>query len=313
LGRNFLTENAVGFSLIAFASYFDVYSHKHLFVNTDPWWNPAHLLLYAGFIMLVFAAAKQKPRNNLVKLALAGIAVSVTAAIFNEFWHRVLRFGNPLPEPFPVEPPHALLAVGLIMAGTAALLYPYHNRLLLSDVYGRLATAFTAGSLWLITAGSAFFVGGAYSTDLAYLFAIGAATFTASLFVAYPTTLTGRFGYTTISYAWFLIPNYLFFVSPTDGLPLGLALVLIIDLMLAKRRVSGTSTRILVLPLVAALYGVIYYPILPIEFSVALNPLLLASILGVGIEFLVEKAYTRTRFGVSRSARETAAVTEGKA
>jgi len=297
--RNFLTGNSVGFSLIAFASYSDVYSHRHLFVGIDPWWNPAHLLLYAGFVVLVFAALKQKPRDSLIKLSLAGIVISITAAIFNEFWHRVLLFGNPLPEPFPIEPPHALLAVGLIIAGIAALLYPYHNRLLLSDLKGKLALTFTAGSLWLVTAGSAFIVGGAYSTNFAYLFAIGAASFTASLFVAYPTALTGRFGYTTISYAWFLIPNYLFFVSFADGLPLGIALVLIIDLMLAKRKVSNTRTRILVLPLVAVLYGLIYYPILSIELTLALNPLLLTSVLGVGTEFLVEKAYAKTKFGLS--------------
>ncbi len=50
----FASTNAAGLSIIAFASYFDVYSHAHIFVGYDPWWNPAHLLLCAGFAVVSY-------------------------------------------------------------------------------------------------------------------------------------------------------------------------------------------------------------------------------------------------------------------
>ncbi len=293
--RTFLFGNAIGFSVITFASYFDIFSHRHIFVNTDPWWNPGHLFLYAGFIILAYAAVKQKPRDSLVKLSLAGVLISLFAGAFNEFWHRVLLFGNPLPEPFPVEPPHALLVVGLLVAGVAALLYPFRNRNLLSDPGGKLATTFISGSLWLIMAGSAFYIGSAYSTGISYLFAIGAASFASSLFLVYPTRLTKSFGCTTISYLWFLLPYYLFFISQSDGQTAGLLLVLLVDFLSARGRVFTVNTRYIILGITALLYGVIYYPILPIETSLAVNPLMLASVVGVGVEFALETAYVRTR------------------
>ena len=102
--RAYLFANAIGISTAAFASYFDVYSHRHIFVGTDPWWNPAHLLLYAGFLIIAYGVARDRPRGALGKLSVVGIVLVLAAAAFNEVWHRVLLFGNPLPEPFPVEP-----------------------------------------------------------------------------------------------------------------------------------------------------------------------------------------------------------------
>ncbi len=292
-----LFGNAIGFSVIAFASYFDIFSHRHLFINTDPWWNPGHLLLYSGFIVLGHSALRQKPREGLVKLSLAGVLISLFAGAFNEFWHRILLFGNPLPEPFPVEPPHALLVMGLLVAGVAALLYPFRNRNLLSNPGGKLATTFISGSLWLIVAGSAFYVGSAYSSGSSYLFAIGAASFASSLFLVYPTGLTKSFGSTTISYLWFLLPYYLFLISQSDGLAAGALLVLLVDFLSARGRVFTVNTRYLILGIAAILYGVIYYPILPIGTSLAVNPLTLASVFGVGVEFALETAHVRTQRG----------------
>ena len=114
--RVYLFANAVGLSAVAFASYFDVFSHRHLFINTDPWWNPAHLMLYAGFAAIAYGIVRGRPRGQAGKLSIAGIVIVLAAAAFNEVWHRVLLFGNPLPEPFPVEPPHAVLAVGFIVS-----------------------------------------------------------------------------------------------------------------------------------------------------------------------------------------------------
>jgi sorbitol-specific phosphotransferase system component IIC len=109
--RQFILGNAIGFTIISFASYFDVYSHAHIFVGVDPWYNPAHIMIYAGILIILITALKlRKYPDPRIKLSLAGIVVMIAAGILNEIWHRVLLFGNPRPEPFPIEPPHALLA-----------------------------------------------------------------------------------------------------------------------------------------------------------------------------------------------------------
>jgi hypothetical protein len=303
----FLYANASGLSLAAFASYFDVYSHSHIFVGIDPWWNPAHLMLYAGFAVVAYGVFSDNPGGSAGKLSMVGVAAVVAAAVFNEVWHRVLLYGNPLPEPFPVEPPHALLAVGFVVLGASALVHPLGDPAALAHVKGRVAVAFTSGSLWLIVAGSAFYVGGAYQTNAANLFAVGAACFGASLFIAYPTLVAGRFGYSTLSYLWFLLVYYAFFVSPADGLPLGVVLVVVTDLALAKGRVSGVDARLFVLPLVAFLYGIVYYPILPAGMTLAVNPGLGASAAGVAAEYLSEREFVRRRSPRIDSARRSGA------
>jgi hypothetical protein len=109
--------------------------------------------------MIAYGVARDRPRGALGKLSVVGVVLVLVAAAFNEVWHRVLLFGNPLPEPFPVEPPHAVLAVGFIVLGFAALLYPVLHESVVSDALARVAVAFTGSSLWLIVAGSAFYVG----------------------------------------------------------------------------------------------------------------------------------------------------------
>lgn len=280
-------------SAVAFASYFDVYSHAHIFIGVDPWWNPAHVLLYAGFALLAYGVVFHRPKDHVGQLAIGGLALVVASALFNEAWHRVLLFGNPIPEPFPIEPPHALLALGIVILGVAYLIHPLNDPSAISDRPGRLAATMIGGSLWLVIAGSAFYVGGAYGTISAYLFAVGAGSFSASLFIAYPTAIAGEFGYSTISYLWFLFVYYIFFLSPSKGLPLGLLLVVALDFTLARVEVVGVKSRLLALPAVALLYGVVYYPILPSAYSLALNAATVASIAGVAAEYGVENLVGR--------------------
>ena len=280
--------------MVAFASYFDVYSHAHIFVGIDPWWNPAHVILYAGFAVVAYGIVRGKPAGIAGRLSTWGVVIVLVAAGFNEIWHRVLLFGNPIPEPFPVEPPHALLAVGLIMLGVASLVYALDERTVLPSAYDMAAVGFTCGSLWLIVVGSAFYVGTAYASQAAYFFAIGVASFSASLFLAYPPALRRRFGYATLAYLWFLFVFYLFFISPVEGLPFGIGLVLVIDFMLIRGRIAGINSRFFVLPSIAVLYGIVYYPILPIGITLAVNGGLVASSLGVVAEYIAERSFVRS-------------------
>jgi hypothetical protein len=288
--KTFAKTNAAGLSTMAFASYFDVYSHSHIFIRYDPWWNPAHLLLYSGFVIVLVGLVADRPKNVVGRLSLAGVLVSIGAAAFNEVWHRILLFGNPLPEPFPVEPPHALLAAGIIIIGLAAILDPLLSPGSFSGPWGRVTVAFTAGSLWLVIAGSAFYVGGAYGTTPALLFAVGAGSFASSLFIAYTPAVARKFGYGVLSYAWLLFVYFLFFISPVSWLPLGLILVALLDYALT-RPTSAIRVRLLVLAAAALLYGVVYYPILPSDYAFAINAGLAASVVGVALEFGVERAF----------------------
>lgn len=289
--------NALGLSIIAFASYLDVYSHSHFFIGSDPWWNPAHLLLYSGFAVVVYGTAFRRPNTAGGRLLLAGISVSIMAAAFNEVWHHVLLFGNPLPEPFPVEPPHALLAIGIIMIGVAALLDPLADPSIANDSAGKLGVAFTAGSLWLIIAGSAFYVGGAYGSGAAFFFAIAVGSFSSSLFINYSSRVGGKFGLSTASYLWFLAVYFVFFVPTSGWFPIGTFVVALLDFMVVRGRVGRFSLRPLTLFTEAVLYGLIYYPVLPPESTLAVNLGLVASAAGVSIEYVLELIFVKRFIG----------------
>lgn len=291
---NLILGNSLGFSIMAFASYFDVFSHRYWFVNVDPWYNPAHLLLYGGILVLVAVTFRWRGVGGpAVKVSWLGIAMVVAAAVSNEVWHRVLLFGNPLPEPFPIEPPHALLAVGIAVFGAAALLYPLGVRAI--GRKERLAISFLAGSLWLIVAGSFFYVGAAYGTSAAYFLGVAFASFTSSFFLRYASGLTRRFGYASLSYAWFLSVNYVFFATLQDGLPVGILLVLPVDFLLV-RSVTASNwkwPRLVAFAALALLYGIVYFPLLPIDITLGANLFLAASMSGVALAWLSERTSLR--------------------
>jgi hypothetical protein len=91
-----------------------------------------------------------------------------------------------------------------------------------------------------------------------------------------------------------MLVYYTFYVPLSDGLPLGLLLVLAIDFALSRGRIAGISSRVVVLPLVAVLYGLVYYPILDPRLTIALNQGLIASALGVGVEYFLERSLLRS-------------------
>ncbi len=299
--RSLLLGGSAAFSLISFASYFDVWSHRNWFVGVDPWYNPAHLILYAGvLVLLVIAYRGRRSTDVSARLVRYGLVIVVGAATFNEFWHRILLFGNPIPEPFPVEPPHVLLAVGLLVSGAG---------MLLSGLKGRrpgwketVAASILSGSMWLVLAGSFFYVGAAYGNSASYFLAILLASFSSALFLRYASGVAGRFGYATLAYVWFLVVNYVFFVSLRDGLPLGIALVLVVDYLLSAKGVGigPFNTKLAAMFALAAFYGIVYYPLFPVSETLTLGPFLLASFLGVLLDLGLERAmrgwYSSYRF-----------------
>jgi len=244
--------------------------------------------------VLFFTTLKMKSFHNLgTKVTAAGLLVVIISAVFNEIWHRVLQFGNPLPEPFPVEPPHALLAIGIAISGVGAMLQPLEAREGLSPGT-KLAVSLTAGSMWLIVAGSFFYVGAVYGNPISFFLAVIMGSFSAALFLRYSSLVTRRFGFATVAYLWFITVNYLFFVGPSGGIPLGLFIVVPFDYSGRKRRLDRPwLLDFISLVPIAFLYGIVYYPLLPIRLALAINPYAAASLLGVALELGIEKSWSR--------------------
>lgn len=123
-----LRREALGLSLVASgilwgvaSGYWDVYSHRVAFGPFDPWWNPAHLSLYAGVTLAVAAlwwSSRSPPVPGLrpaFQATTLGIGMQVAAGLFNEAWHRL---GGPS---LTLEPPHILLVLGMIVAAFGSI------------------------------------------------------------------------------------------------------------------------------------------------------------------------------------------------
>jgi hypothetical protein len=120
-----------------------------------------------------------------------------------------------------------------VIAGLAAIVFPLDHIDQIRDSKTRIALAFLEGSMWLIIAGSAFYVGMAYPNGGVFL-AVAVATFCASLFIPSTGYFAGRFGYATSGYVYFLGVNYIFFIRPVGMVPIGILLVALLDYVLEK-------------------------------------------------------------------------------
>jgi hypothetical protein len=306
---------SISFLVIAFASYWDVFSHRVVFVGgigRDPVWNPAHIALYAGFLLLMIGAYQSWSaggRSISLITILFGIILALLAAGYNEIWHRVLGYSITRPEPFPIEPPHALLAVGFVVSGTGALLIGMRRAskgLLNSN--DKMYISLLSGSLWLITAGSAFFVGNTYQSYLSYAFAVFVATFSSSLFVNYSAKLSGRFGYATLTSVWvcFVLAFFLVLYHPIGSppvslpIPIGIVLVLFVDYMITRSKTKPVMKDVVSRLLLGGLYGIVYYPLLdisstllPTTISSAIVTVALigVSLAGATFEYFIEKGF----------------------
>lgn len=156
---------AAGVFWEATSGYWDVYSHRIIFKQFDPWWNPAHLSIYAGVALAIIAlawATRDAPGPALrpaFRLMTLGVGMQLAAGIFNEAWHRL---GGPL---LLLEPPHVLLVLGMIAAAFGAITGLATLVVGRGEAGGRswrsvtdvgLLLAFA--SMWLVVVGSMIFV-----------------------------------------------------------------------------------------------------------------------------------------------------------
>lgn len=163
------------------AGWWDVFSHI-LFGIVDPWWNPAHLTLYAAIaitIIGVWRGLRDSPKQPFVshtpirfanvaglKLAGLGCLIEIIAGIWNEIVHRVF-----LNEPR-IPPAHALLMVGMLTVNLGmviGLVIEYgminHGLVIVSAARRRAVALFVLlsfSAIWLAASGSFIYLAGVF-------------------------------------------------------------------------------------------------------------------------------------------------------
>lgn len=284
------------------AGYWDVYSHRVVFVDEDPWWNPAHGALLAGGLLLVASVLLWRrrvsagaPRLPGYGWVAAGAALQVMGAAFNELWHAFIG-----PDP-PLSPPHVMVVVGMIAAlfgvivALAALRAGEAERGDLEERGWRLALplllvlAFAA--MWLAVVGSFLFTGALFEGSA---FRYGAALFLATVapVIVVPGVRTfGRFGPLTLVGAVVADVNWLFlvgYVGVDPYVPYGLVPFLLADALYHPlgRRAGPLPAAVAVGGLLALLYNLTFFPFIlgfPVAWPHAPDPSLLGILLAGGL------------------------------
>lgn len=202
-----------GAILQVLAGWWDVISHL-LFGNVDPWWNPAHLTLYAAIAITligVWRGLQYSPKRppvsvspirfaNVAGLKLAGFGclIEIMAGIWNEIVHRVF-----LSEPR-IAPAHALLTVGMLtvnlgmVIGLVIELGMINHGLVIASAARRRAVALfvllSFSAIWLAASGSFIYLGGIFrSFPVNWLVAVLLA-FTATFVLVPVKRVMPRFG-----------------------------------------------------------------------------------------------------------------------
>ncbi len=266
------------------AGWWDVYSHL-LFGAADPWWNPAHLTLYAGFAITILAVSRGlrtpriKPAASVspirfqnvagLKLAAAGTVVEVIAGVWNEIVHRVF-----LSEPR-IAPAHALLTVGMLIVtfgmiiGLAIEYGMIRHGIVAASRFRRcltlLCVVLTFSSIWLAAAGAFIYVARAFrASPVNWINAVMLAVVAALVLVPAKRTFP-KFGATLAIGIIFNVASYFFLVAYAADMayiPWGLVPASLFDLLaLGLSRAMETPNAVLVSSnVLGLLFWATYYP-----------------------------------------------------
>ncbi|HUK50072.1 MAG TPA: hypothetical protein VLV18_03470 [Terriglobales bacterium] len=267
------------------ADWWDVYSHL-LFRGLDPWWNPAHLTLYASVAITIFVVwqglrvSRTRPvplvspirfvNEAGMKLAGLGCIIEIVAVIWNEIVHHVFRV-----EPR-IAPAHAMLTVGMltinlgIVVGLTVEYGMIRRGFIVVTQEMRRVTAscelLTFSAIWLAASGFFIYVGGAYpSIVLLNWTAAALIAFTGTLVLVCAKKAVPKLGTTIAIGGIFNAVTYFFLVAYVGEAPyvpwafVPLALFDIIATSLAK--VTKFSWALLVASLVVGtLFWATYFP-----------------------------------------------------
>lgn len=311
---------SVGATIQVVAAWWDVYSHL-LFGSVDPWWNPAHLTLYLGFLITILAIHRglrnhpTQPFASLspikfqnvggLKLAAFGTGVEIVAGVWNEIVHHV--FQN---EPR-IAPAHGLLVLGMLIVAfgmVVGLAIEYgmitHGIVSVSLFRRRLTllcVVLTFASIWLAAAGALIYLAQVFRTGLPNLLVAVILAFVAPLVLVPAKRVLPRFG------VWFSIGIVLntvsfFFLVIYAGAPFffpwGLIPLAMLDmLVLGLRRIMPVARAIVISSMLLGLFfWALYYPYTLYLFSWSGSltlPTLIVFLGGAAGSILGDRVYSR--------------------
>ncbi len=260
-----------------------MYSHL-LFGPIDPWWNPAHLTLYAGFAVTILAVwsglrTRTQPVASVspirfqniagLKLAGAGTIVEIVAAVWNEIVHHVFQS-----EPR-IAPAHALLTLGMLVVTfgmVIGLTIEYgmiRHGIVAASQFKRWLTlvcvVLTFSSIWLAAAGALIYIAQAFRTSpLNWINAVMLALVAAlvlvpakRVFPKFGTALAIGIIFNVVSY--FLL---VFYAGEAGYIPWGLLSLALLDLLVTGlNRAMKTASAVLASSTVLGLlFWATYYP-----------------------------------------------------
>jgi len=282
-----------------------VFSHI-LYSSVDPWWNPAHLTLYAAVAVTLFgvwrglrAHSYQPPALspirfvNLAGLRLTGLGclIEITAGVWNEIVHHII--GS---EPR-IAPAHALLTVGMLTVNLGVVIgltieYGMIRREFIIASARRRATvalfvllAFSA--IWLAASGGLIYLAGVFrSSSLSWPIAFFLALFATFVLVPLKRVMPSIGSAVGVSVTFNTVAYVLlvFYAGSKAYVPWGILPVVLFELVLnpLKSRLEFRHAVLFSSGLIGLFFGIVYYPFTVYLFpwSFSLQPLILSPIVG---------------------------------
>ena len=155
MGKDVYLAASLGVLIQAVSGWWDVFSHRIEFVEEDPLFNPAHIGLFAGTLIIMVAVLGRPTREKAPGLKALKIlsATQMATIILNEIIHRV----KPIEQvaDFPVHSLFtiSMLSVAIITFLTSCINYP-------SEKWGGRLTSivFSGAALWMISSGSVLYI-----------------------------------------------------------------------------------------------------------------------------------------------------------
>ncbi len=148
----------VGSFVQAGSGWWDVFSHRIEFVDSDPWWNPAHTGLYAGTLLILLAvlrASKTGVGHAWMRVIKAAALAQLVAGGLNEVVHRV-----PSLEVYLDFAVHSLFTLGMLIVALTLFTGLSIHSTLTGKLHGAVIAALilSGGSLWLVSSGSVMYL-----------------------------------------------------------------------------------------------------------------------------------------------------------
>jgi hypothetical protein len=297
---------SVGGTLQVFAGWWDVYSHL-LAGKVDPWWNPAHLMLYTGVAIVIVAVLLSRNKKHPqvpalgpirfvnsagLKIAGFGCGVQIVAGVWDEIVHHVL--GEPR-----IAPAYALLTFGMlvvnfgIVVGLAIEYGMIRQGIVVVSAPKKWAVycsmIFVFASIWLVLAGDLIYAAGILRQTWFDWVSAMLMSVVATLVLVPAKRILSKFGSAILIGVVFNGVAYLllvYYVRTPGYFPLGMIPVALFELLVVslKRVMRMNSAIVFSASVVGLLFYATYYPFTSYLFPWSAEPtILLASLFIAGL------------------------------